>query len=245
MVITQGKPRLGQVRIQFHGTFDGASGRFDILLFRVEAPPVGLGLQVGTLGMRQGKVRVFFDHLCPQIQRQFKTRTCRHGLSRRGARLQKKVIGTHVGSGHVIQVRPFLGRQGQVQRRRDGRSDFTLNGKDVPRGQLPVKGLRPQVLISLRVDQLCIDTQAVTGSLHAAFEQRARSQFLPDLTHVLWRIAIFHDRSTGNHFQAGQLGQLCQQVIVDSVCKEVGILGRRAGVAEWQDGNGPRIEFAD
>ena len=72
-------------------------------------------------------------------------------------------------------------RRDQVaaQRSDDRVGDFVLDREDV--GQLAIVGLRPQVTVVHRVDQLRGDAHVVAGLAHAAFEDVVDLERLRDV----------------------------------------------------------------
>ena len=107
-----------------------------------------------------------------------------------------------------------------------------LDGKDI--GQITVVIFRPDMFVVLGVDQLHIHPHAISLAPHAAFENRAHPEFLPDLAHAFLFAAISHDRGARDHLQVADLREVRQNVILDAI-GEIGVLRFAAKVFKRQN----------
>ena len=73
------------------------------------------------------------------------------------------------------------------------------------------------MFVCCRIDQLDIDPHPVSRPLHTAFQDCGRTQFLADRLQVLRRVAVLHDRRTGNDLQGTDLGDLGQDVVMNTI----------------------------
>src|SRR6516165_5150915 len=60
--------------------------------------------------------------------------------------------------------------------------DLVLEGKDI--GQFAIVAIRPQVVTSRRLDQLCRDAETIGGSADAAFEHVAHAELATHFAYV-------------------------------------------------------------
>ena len=67
---------------------------------------------------------------------------------------------------------------------RDCFGDLTLNGEHIR--QIAIVGLRPEVRVGSRVDQLRVDADTVAVALHAAFKHMGNAELLADLAQVAY-----------------------------------------------------------
>ena len=63
--------------------------------------------------------------------------------------------------------------------------DLALNREQIGRRQFAVKGLRPEMAIASDINQLNVDSNAVTGSLYATLKNVSDAQDRSDLTDAL------------------------------------------------------------
>ena len=70
--------------------------------------------------------------------------------------------------------------------------DFRLDIEDVVDGHFSIKRFRPQVLIGCNVDQLGVDADALAGTLDAAFQNDAYTQFIGNLGDLFGGVAVLH-----------------------------------------------------
>ena len=90
---------------------------------------------------------------------------------------------------------------------RDFFGNLTLNGEHVR--QIAIVGLRPEMRIGPRVDQLRVDADTVASALHAAFKHMGDAELLPDLAQVAFASGlVLHDRSATDHFQVRDLREV-------------------------------------
>lgn len=93
-------------------------------------------------------------------------------------------IGFEVAGGRTASdAVAFQSVQGHVQRLQYDRiGQFILQFEQVLDASIEV--FRPQMESRLAVDQLCSDPEALTGTAHAAFENRAHFEFARDFTQI-------------------------------------------------------------
>src|SRR5262249_14586119 len=70
-----------------------------------------------------------------------------------------KIVSDEIGRGGGLDRRLFAWRKLGLKLIRDGSGDLTLYGKHV--GEVPVVGLRPQMRVVARIDQLRVDAHAI------------------------------------------------------------------------------------
>src|SRR5437763_17220487 len=66
--------------------------------------------------------------------------------------------------------------------------DLVLDGKDV--SQFAVVAIRPQMMASRCLDELCGDANAIAGASHTAFEHVAHAELAPDFADVNRRTLV-------------------------------------------------------
>src|SRR5215813_7994459 len=75
--------------------------------------------------------------------------------------------------------------------------DLVLEGKDI--GQFAIVALRPQVVTSRRLDQLCGDAETIGGPPHAAFEHVAHAEFATHFAYVHSRTLVSKGDAARDH----------------------------------------------
>src|SRR5437870_3416092 len=89
----------------------------------------------------------------------------------------------------------------------------------------------------LGADQLGGDADATSGPSHAAFQNRAHSQYFGNLADVLVLSLERERRGTRDNLEAGYLGQQIQDLLRQPLA-EVFVVGIAADVGKRQNGNG-------
>ena len=90
---------------------------------------------------------------------------------------------------------------------RDCFGDLTLNGEHVR--QIAIVGLRPEMRIGPRVDQLRVHADTLANALHAAFKHMGDTELLADLAQVAFASSlVLRDRSATDHFQVRDLREV-------------------------------------
>ena len=74
--------------------------------------------------------------------------------------------------------------------------------------------------IRLGIDQLHVQPDPIPFPAHAPFQDCADAECLADLPRVLRISPVAHDRGTRDHLQIANLGQICQDVVLDAVRKK-------------------------
>src|SRR5579872_486332 len=87
------------------------------------------------------------------------------------------------------------------------------------------------------VDQLCRDANAISGTAHAAFQNRADTECFGNTANVLLFATEGEGGGAGDHFQAGNLRQQVDDLFRESVA-EVVLLLVAAHIGEGQHGDG-------
>ena len=128
------------------------------------------------------------------------------------------------------------GAQRQLHGIGDGLGDIGLNGEQGFGVQRTVVGFCPQVNIGCAVNQLHIDAYLVAGTLHATFQYNCGTQFAGNLRDGQLGIDIVHHRCARDHFEASDLRQLGEQIVMDAIDK-ISILRVAAAIAKWQHRN--------
>ena len=94
-----------------------------------------------------------------------------------------------------------------------------MDGEDI--GQIAIVGLRPQMRVGPRVDQLRIYPNLIGGTLHAAFDNMCDAELLADLAQIARRAAfVLHDARAADHFQVGNLCQMGQDLVLHALGEE-------------------------
>src|SRR4029077_5110486 len=122
----------------------------------------------------------------------------------------------------------------RLQRFRDSFGDLALNSEDV--SQLSIKGLRPEVGIRFRVNQLHTDPHLVGRLLHATLQNIGYAKLLRDLGEIARFTLIALGGSARHHFQIGDAGQSRQDLLLDTI-SEVGVIWIRTEVLKWKHSN--------
>ncbi len=94
--------------------------------------------------------------------------------------------------------------------------DFALDGEHV--FQIAIVLLCPDVRVAARVDQLGIYVQPGSRLADAAFQYVGCAQLIADLTRIVLA-AIFHHASAADDLESGNLRQLRQKVVLNTVGK--------------------------
>ena len=82
-----------------------------------------------------------------------------------------------------------------------------MDGEDI--GQIAIVGLRPQMRVGPRIDQLRIYPHFVGRALHTAFDDMRHAELLPDLAQIARRAAfVLHHRRAADHFQIRDLREV-------------------------------------
>ena len=98
----------------------------------------------------------------------------------------------------------------------DGFGDLALDGKDI--GQIAIVGLRPQMRIGPRVDQLRVHPHLVGRALHAAFEYMRHAELLADLAQIARSAGlVLHHAGAADHFQVRDPGQVGEDFVLHAV----------------------------
>src|SRR4029077_11299059 len=146
-------------------------------------------------------------------------------------RLDKSEIGLAVFRGLAFESRFFRGRKLGLERVGDFLREIGLNGKHIR--HIAIIIARPNMLVTVGVDQLHVYPHLVAGAADAAFENVRNSELLADLANIRSLAAITHDGSARDHFELTNFRKVGQNVILHSIGKE-GVLLVVAQILEWQ-----------
>src|SRR4029077_2892183 len=149
-------------------------------------------------------------------------------------RLDKSEIGLAVFRGLAFESRFFRGRKLGLERVGDFLREIGLNGKHIR--HIAIIIARPNMLVTVGVDQLHVYPHLVAGAADAAFENVRNSELLADLANIRSLAAITHDGSARDHFELTDFRKVGQNVILHSIGKE-GVLLVVAQIFEWQHRN--------
>ena len=111
-----------------------------------------------------------------------------------------------------------------------------LDGEDI--SQIAVVIFRPNVLVTICVDQLHAHSDAVADSTDAAFQKRGYAQrfaYFPSVAHGI--AAIRHDRHARDNLQIADLRKIGQNIVLDAV-GEVFVLLFVAKALKGENSNG-------
>ena len=148
--------------------------------------------------------------------------------------LAEQVLRVRLGSGPAL----FRGRRVQelhLQRRDDGPRDLVLHREDV--GDLPVVGLRPEVVTVAGVHELGGDADLIAGLADASLEHGCDVELLRDGAHVLVLALEGKGRGAGRYPEIRHLGEEIEQLLGKPV-GEVLLLLVGAEVHEGEHGDG-------
>ena len=70
---------------------------------------------------------------------------------------------------------------------------------------IAVVGVRPDVLVRPRIDELPDDPDVIVGAANASLEDSCDAEFLSDFAKVLVAVLIPNNRGPGNDFQIADL----------------------------------------
>src|SRR5689334_7085295 len=126
---------------------------------------------------------------------------------------------------------PFFRSHPGMNCLRNGLSDFTLHGENTR--QVAVVTLSPYVGIRGRMDELRHDSDLAASAQHASFDDAVHTQFSCNLRERLVRALVAHRRSTRDHLQCPDLGEIGDQRLGHTV-REVGLLDITREVCERQ-----------
>ena len=88
-------------------------------------------------------------------------------------------------------------------------------------GEIAIVSLRPEVRIVARINQLCVDANAVGRALDAAFEQICYAKLFSDLAQIARDSSpILHHRCATDYFQGRDLCEVSQDFILHAVGEE-------------------------
>ncbi len=127
-----------------------------------------------------------------------------------------------------------VSRKRQRKRAHDLLQHLVLQAEDVV--ELAVVALGPKVAAGGRVDQLRVDAHLLAGLAHAALQHVSDTERLADLADIDLAPLVAGRRGSRNDRQAGNLGQVGDQVLGHAV-REILLLGVAAHVDEGQDGD--------
>ena len=125
--------------------------------------------------------------------------------------MQKQCIRLRV---HFLGLRR-LPEQRDLELLDHRRGDLVLHREDVV--ELPVPGVRPQVRVRARLDQLRGDAHLVAGPAHRAFEDVRNIEPLGDLRDLHVLALVRERRGARDHAQLRDLRQQVQQLLGDPV----------------------------
>ena len=117
----------------------------------------------------------------------------------------------------LVEHRLVRGRERGLELHGDGAGNLRLDGEDVLGSQLPVIGLRPEMLVGGPVDELDVDADAIGGALHPPLEDGSDSQLGGDLPDVPGGAPILLHRCPRGHTECPDPAELRQDVVVNPV----------------------------
>ena len=110
-----------------------------------------------------------------------------------------------------------------MQRLGDALGEIALDRKNIR--DIAVVIVCPEMLVSVGVDQLHVDTHPVARATHTALENIGNTQRLANVTNVRRAATVLHHRGARNHLQVADLGQIRKHVVLNSVCEiRVGLI---------------------
>ncbi len=149
--------------------------------------------------------------------------------------LEEEVVGCDVFRGAALKKGFLLRRECGLQQAGDVVRESRLDRENV--GQVAIVGLRPDVLVGLRVDQLARHTHLRARAPHAPLEEISHAELLADLADGLRCLAILHDGGARNDSKLANEGQVGTDVLMDAISKEEAALLIVAHVGERKDGD--------
>ena len=147
------------------------------------------------------------------------------------ARAEVALVRVQVVDGALGEPSFFVGGEPELERIHDHPGETFLDREDILDGA--VVGVRPQMIVRARVDELSRDPQPVSSSTHAALQDVSHPQLAGDRLHVLGRALERHGRRAGDDAQGAHLRQIGRHFVGETV-REVLVLGVRAQVREGQ-----------
>ena len=91
-----------------------------------------------------------------------------------------------------------------------------MDGEDI--GQIAIVGLRPEMRVLARIDQLRADPHFVGRALHAAFDDMRDAELLADLAQIARRAGlVLHHARAADHFQIGDLREVGQNLVLHPI----------------------------
>ena len=144
-----------------------------------------------------------------------------------------QVVFVSLEIGRVMdpEARLFPRRKIRAQGNRDSLGQFALQAEEIK--QFAIEGIRPDVRIRARIDQLDVDAHAISRAPHRAFQNVSHSEGQADLAQVARARFVLANRSPADDFQVGDLGQVREDIILDAI-REILILLIVAQIFEWQ-----------
>src|SRR6516164_9878664 len=109
--------------------------------------------------------------------------------------------------------------------------DLVLEGKDI--GQFAIVAIRPQVVTSRRLDQLCGDAETIGGPPHAAFEHVAHAELATDFAYVHSRTLVSKGGAARDHKKCMVVRQVGDDVLGDTL-REILLFGLAAHIGKGQ-----------
>lgn len=154
--------------------------------------------------------------------------------------LEIVVVCTRIARGRVRSVR---GVQGQRQACHDAAGNLVLDGKDVAPAAIP--GLRPEMRVGVRFDQLGRDADPLAGLADAALDDMTDAQSLGDRRDVHILALEGETRCPRRDTQARNPRQHAEQLFAQPVREILVVaLGTHVGGGQHRDGL-PRIDRVD
>src|ERR1700738_4846653 len=144
-----------------------------------------------------------------------------------------KSLSNRVGGGRLCDSCFLAWRHPNLELVGNRLSNLALNGKHIRK--ITIVRLRPKMRIRARVNELSIDPDAVGRALDTTFQNVGNAQLPSDLTKVAGaNDLILHHAGTTNHLKICDLGQIGEDLILDTVGKEAR-LRIRAKIFKWQN----------
>ena len=130
-----------------------------------------------------------------------------------GQALKKEIH--RIGIGRLFGMASLDRRELIAQRVRQTPDDFVLHVEEI--GERLVEPLRPEMTARFSVDELHVDSHAISASLNAALENVADVQLVADSLKVEWLALVGERRVAGDHDSATDTREIGRQALRDPV----------------------------
>jgi len=149
-----------------------------------------------------------------------------------------KLVGVFAARGSLRDTVAFEFEDLRLDRAGDRVSDLVLQFEQI--GEVTIISLGHDVMAGVCLDQLGGDANSTARFAHAAFEDVAYAQLLPDLFDVDGLALVGESRVAGDYWKGAPAGEHQNDVLGDAVGEKL-LLGIAAKIGKRQHCDGPPV----